>query len=762
MRAGDRRQTVFVTVAKPQQSLELVEPLRGDVNHVSARCVLEELEDICVVVVSGVLVSRFHREDPTARALFIAQAMSGKWASAAELSAAMGVCLSTVYRYARVYREDGGGALVRRKPGPAKGQRLEEAERQAIRKWHGEGVSGREIARRLRHAPVTVQKALARMGLPPTRSPAQQQALPGVGAGPVDPDDSEPAHRGDAVESDESQQVRQEPAGLPTTGMDPFDRSFDRFLASQGLLLDAEPIFASGENIPRLGALLALPLIIDSGLFVEAKRLYGDIGPAFYGLRTSLLVLVLMAVLRIKRPENLKEYSPADFGRIVGLDRAPEVKTLRRKLKRLIAGRSEYLLEALAKRRIATREEAMGFLYVDGHVRVYGGKHRLAKAHVTRMRMSLPATQDVWVNDAAGDPLFFVTMEAHPSLVTALPPILEEARELVGDERRITVVFDRGGWSPKLFAQMAATGFDVLTYRKGSITPIPQDHFEEVEVPDKPGRTWLLHERTVWVGSKKEGLWMRQVTRRRGDHQTHILTTRHDLALTEVAVRMFGRWRQENFFKYMRQEFAIDGLVEYGFEEEDQLRSVPNAHRRRADKAWKKARNECRKLKTAYAEVGLTGQEHPSEMIDALTLAQAEIDALKVERDALPQRVTIAELSDDERTVYLPALRKRLCDGIKMLAYQVESDLVRAIAPHYPRVLDEGRTLIAAAFQSSGELHVTDTELRITLAPQSSPHRTRAIEELCRLLDAREVCFPGTRLRVRYAIREAQIVRRAS
>ncbi|MCP4872825.1 MAG: hypothetical protein GY898_29390 [Proteobacteria bacterium] len=112
----------------------------------------------------------------------------------------------------------------------------------------------------------------------------------------------------------------------------------DRFLVSQLLLLDAEPIFASGQGVPRLGALLALPLIIASGLFVEAERVYGDIGPAFYGLRTSLLVLVLMAVLRIKHPESLKEYSPSAFGRIIGLDRAPEVKTLRRKLERQAEG----------------------------------------------------------------------------------------------------------------------------------------------------------------------------------------------------------------------------------------------------------------------------------------------------------------------------------------------------------------------------------------------------------------------------------------
>ena len=91
-----------------------------------------------------------------------------------------------------------------------------------------------------------------------------------------------------------------------------------------------------------------------------------------------------------------------------------------------------------------------------------------------------------------------------------------------------------------------------------------------------------------------------------------------------------------------------------------------------------------------------------------------------------------------------------------MLAYQVESDLVRAIAPHYPRVDDEGRTLIATALQARGDLEVHDGELRVTLTPLSSPHRTRAVAELCRVLDATQTCFPGTDLRLRYGIRGAE------
>jgi hypothetical protein len=29
---------------------------------------------------------------------------------------------------------------------------------------------------------------------------------------------------------------------------------------------------------------------------------------------------------------------------------------------------------------------------------------------------------------------------------------------------------------------------------------------------------------------------------------------------------MFSRWRQENFSKYLREEYALDALVDYGTE----------------------------------------------------------------------------------------------------------------------------------------------------------------------------------------------------
>ena len=145
--------------------------------------------------------------------------------------------------------------------------------------------------------------------------------------------------------------------------IDPADRRADRLLARLGPLEDAAPLFGSGSAIPRAGVLLALPALVTSGLFECAHLIYGSLSPSFYGLRASLLTLLLMALWRIKRPEALKEHSPTDLGRVLGLDRAPEVKTLRRKLARLAA--CQWAAEcgrALAQRRVNQRAVTVGFL----------------------------------------------------------------------------------------------------------------------------------------------------------------------------------------------------------------------------------------------------------------------------------------------------------------------------------------------------------------------------------------------------------------
>ena len=542
---------------------------------------------------------------------------------------------------------------------------------------------------------------------------------------------------------------------------DPSNRWLDRVMARLGFLDDARPLFRSDTRVPCAGVLLAVPALVHS-VFDCAREVYGGIGPAFYGLRTSILALLLMALLRIKRPEGLKERPPEELGRILSLDRAPEVKTLRRKLSRLAALQKAVPFgRALAERRVALRGAALGFLYVDGHVRVYHGKRNLPKAHVARMRLSMPATTDYWVNDAVGDPLFVVTAEANAGLAKMLPPILDEVRSLIG-ERRVTVVFDRGGYSPKLFSKLIVEGFDVLTYRKGRSPRVARSRFrKQTAVIDGRKVSYTLADQGVHLLGGR--LRLRQVTRLSDNgHRTPILTSRRDLSAIEVAFRMFERWRQENFFKYLREEYALDALVDYKVVPDDPARDVPNPSSQPIEAELKVARVELALFHAEYGKEALENLERARPTMRGFKIAKGmlgrviattrkRIEALEAKLDGMPRRVPVGDVKSE--VVKLAPERKHLTNLLKMVAYQAESDLLRIVAPHYRRVEQEGRTLIQSALSSEGDLEVTDRELRVTLAPLSAPHRTRAIAALCEELNRFESVFPGSRLRLRYSVR---------
>jgi hypothetical protein len=446
-----------------------------------------------------------------------------------------------------------------------------------------------------------------------------------------------------------------------------------------------------------------------------------------------------------------------------------EVKTLRRKFARLASMKKshEFGLE-LARRRVAERGRTLGFLYVDGHVRAYHGKRVIPKAYLTRKRIAAPGTTDYWVNDKKGDPLFVVTAEANAAMTQMLVPILKQVRDLIGPRRRLTVVFDRGGWSPRLFLTILNMRFDILTYRKGGFRKISEKRFILRKAKFNGRRLeYLLHDQAVRFLKGK--LRLRQVIRLTGNgHQTAVLTSRWDLRDVVVAYRMFDRWRQENFFKYMRQEFLIDALIDYEAEPDDANRSIPNPARKAVDKELRKARSHLAKLQERYGSEALDYMEGRTPTMRAFTAAEKEIHreffkasaeiARLIERQkSLPTRIPVSQLPEAEKAMKLSVERKHLSNILKLVAYQIEGSLVELLRPVYPRTEEEGRTLIQAALRSAATIEPTDNELRVTLAPLSSPHRSKAIAAVCEEINKTSTKFPGTNLQLNFTVAEPAI-----
>src|SRR5246127_870180 len=755
--------SVLAPPMSTQQALALPSPAPSNTVVINARCSVRIEGDQRVIVVAGLPVHHYRAEDAIAEAYAMVFLVESGFAQQTDVARAFERSVRTVRRYEERYAR-GGMAALGKEEGWRRGRRRISAKRlRSIEILKCQGMSNRAIAHRLGVSENAIRKLLgpskresAQLALaaitPAVEKPAINAVPPATSSG--EDGDHASEHSGDRDPITAPEAANDDEPVPMSLDSDADDRTFDRQLAYLGLLDDAAPLFGEGSSVPGVGVLLALPCLLESGLLRISRKLYGEIGPAFYGLRTTLLTLLLMALLRIKRPEHLKERDPAAFGRLLGLDRAPEVKTLRRRLTRLAAHHcAEQLGAELAGVRVDRRGHLMGFLYVDGHVRAYHGQRAISSnAYVARRHLAMPATTDYWVNDRSGDPLLVITGEVDAALTKAMPRLLREVREVVG-ERRVTIVFDRGGWSPKLFAAMIKDGFDVLTYRKGRCRRINERRFvRRRAVLDGCPVDYLLHEEPVRFLKGK--LRLRQVTRLcDGGHQTSVIRSRWDLRDIEVAYRMFERWRQENFFKYMREEFLLDALVDYQIEPEDPTRTIPNPERRSLDKQIQAARADLGRLESEYgaAAAANTEQRRPTmrgfkvahgRLGKKLGKARARVAQLIDQRRDVPKRVEVRDV-DQQALVKLATERKHLTDIIKMVAYQAESDLLALLRPHYARAEQEGRTLLHELFAAAGDIRVCDSELHVTLAPLSSPHRTRAAQALCEILGQTAPLFPS-------------------
>ena len=699
-----------------------------------------------------------------------------KAASQEQVAAAFGVIPVTVWRWARALDRGGVAGLVPEGKGPRRASKLTPPVVARIAGLDGQGMSRARIA-----AACGVSESSVRNALRPAGSGAGAGGQD-TAAGGQDDQDAAPAGSGPAVqpagEEPAAGQAVAEPAGRLPVLPDPVARDGERALARWGLLGEgAAPVFAPGARYPLAGLLLALPALEGTGLVECARATYGRLKNGFYGLAATLLTLVFLALAGEPRAEGATRVPPAALGRVLGLDRAPEVKTIRRKLAELAgAGKAAGLIMALARHHAAARPQALGFVYVDGHARVYYGTRTVQKMHVARLKFPGPATEETWVTDAGGDPVFMVIAEPSQSLAGELRAVLPDLRAIVGQGRRVTVCFDRGGWSPALFAGILAAGFDLLTYRKAPVADVPAEAFTKVTCADDCGRQHEYHLAdttiTLEIGEgprKGEQVSLRQVTRRepaaRGaTRQVHTLTSRTDLPATEVCWRMSSRWREENYFRYARTHFALDALDSYAAAPDDPDRLVPSpakkaaaARVRQAEAAVDAAEAErdaqLLKLRSpAPGQAVLVTNQQLNILNTPIQAAHDELEAAQAAAAATPSRVRLGDIAPD--MARLDAETKQITHAIRMAAYNAETTLARALDGHYAPARNEAYALIREALTTSGDICPGPGQLLIRLDPLTAPRRTQALAALCDQLNAAGACYPGTGLILHYEVKD--------
>jgi hypothetical protein len=551
-------------------------------------------------------------------------------------------------------------------------------------------------------------------------------------------------------------------------------RADERMMAALGLVSSALTRFERCQDVDLGGLLAGLPALCGNGLLSGLDR-HLRLPKGFYSALHILTLLGFMALARIRRPEGLRHVPPGELGKVVGLDRVPEVRTLREKIAVMADhGTPEKWMRELSRTWMEADPQEAGYLYVDGHVRVYHGSGTLLpRRYVSRQRLCLRGTTDYWINDALGRPFFVVSKTVTDGLAATLleeivPELLASvpgqpsAAQLDADPllHRFVVIFDREGSSHSLLSQLWNRRIGAITYRKAVKDLWDQSEFSEIQVPVPGGGAtpMKLASRSTVLSAGDASIPVLEIRcLTQTGHQTAIITTARRLNSPLVAGRMFSRWCQENFFAYMMQHYDIDGLVQYGDQEIPGTLKVVNPAWRTLQKA---VNDNVRRIRKLHAQLGAAtlqnnGADIQSRAEHLQDIQRLETDTadLRLQRRNTPKKVTLDSLPENQRPRQLAPLGKMLTDTVKMIAYRAETALVGLVRPHLAKE-EEARALVRELLVSSADLQPDEQKntLTIRIHRMACPAHDKAVGALLAELNQLAFHHPETNARVIYEL----------
>ena len=544
--------------------------------------------------------------------------------------------------------------------------------------------------------------------------------------------------------------------------------------------------FETCLDVPKGGVLCALPALLSNGLLKDIEQHLGKL-TGYYQTFHILLLLAFMGLCRIKNAEQLREHSPGEFGKLLGLDRVPEVRCLRSKVKGLAEQESvESWAASLSRHWMEDEPEAAGTLYIDGHVRVYHGHlTKLPKRHVSREKLCLRGITDYWVNDGTGRPFFVVEKTVDPGLLKTLeedivPRLLKDIPNQPSEQAlqqnkqicRFILVFDREGYSPEFFRKMwIQHRIACMTYHKFPGENWPRENFsaQEITLPSGEKVTMQLAEQGSLVGSGKKAMWMREVRKlTESGHQTSIITTAFELKLTAVSGRMFSRWCQENFFRYMKHHYGLDMLQEYGIEPLSDTEKVVNPERRQREGERNSIQSKLNYRLARFAAMELhpvkkegetedlkynKWERNRAELLEEIEQYENELKNIKDILKDTPKHITWQELKEEDRFEQLLPGKKRLIDTVSMIAYRAETAMA-ALLTSATIDFPMARQLLQTLFVTEADIlpDKAKKQLRVRVHSTSRPASNKVMEMLFEQLNRTELNYPGTDMRLIYEL----------
>src|SRR5665647_547582 len=395
--------------------------------------------------------------------------------------------------------------------------------------------------------------------------------------------------------------------------------------------------------------------------------------------------------------------------------------------------------------------------FVDDHFVPYSGAQPVGKGWNTKRRHAQPGQDDTMLVDARGRAVVFGTGE--PSgLVSTLPGVLAQLRQVLGPDPKILLGFDRGGAFPKALRACRAAGADWVTYRRAPL----------VEATIAPRRSWTVRDgKRISVMLADEIVELKDYGSARqltlfedGTAILQVLTS--DLTATGASLLCWlrARWRIENMFKYAVEHNGIDRLADYGMDLSADTRKVPNPARVAARKTVAAAQGALIAAERALPQM-LAGPGSPKQMNAALPKLHRQIqtatralEQAKTDLRPIPAKIAATDLDPGAQRAHPRLERRGLQMVLRLLAFNAEAWL----AEHFNAYLtdpNEYRAILRHLLRLGGQIDYTTTAITITLDRPDSPRVARALTLLAEELTVLGASLPGDRRPLTYQLTAA-------
>ena len=671
-----------------------------------------------------------------------------------KLAEAFGISSETLRQIRRLNEAEGIDAVVRRRRGGLRGRPKKKVTRALERRleaWFEQGVSIDDAHERVRgkisRASVgNVHKRWVDAKVAAPAQPVQQELGLATTPSAVEERPAEPTPVGDKRAEVEAPA---EPSGELRA---PRDESAHEVRAAHDESEEGEPI--SRRSVQHLGSWLLVSLVAGRGFHERAREMLSkELG--WSSVRIALDAVLTALAVRQRCVEGVRRLATSGAAALLIATGAPSPSWARRVLGRYSrdgVSRALHSWQAgeLIREAWLRREEGRPVpLFADNHARPYTGQHKVMWCWRMQDKRARPGATDYYVHDRSGRPLFRFTA-SQGSLAQFLPAIAAVAKLALDADARFILGFDRGGAFPEAMAVLrAAPGVEFITYERAPYRKLPrhcfEKHGERIEIAgEKPGETetFLVLDDRCNLGKARGRVRRLRLLTPEGS-QINLLTNSHEDAAWLLRT-LFGRWCQENGFKYGVERWGInqlDGRKVEAFPRETVISNPKKRRLKRERDELREHEGTLRRNLARLADDGSSAQQRAS-LEGQLARLLSRLERLEARHGRQPEHVEVGEAGLDGKLVHHTTEYKTLIDTLRVAGANAEAELADRLAPHLKRP-KEAKRCLQNLLAATGDIKVGKNSIAITLDPPGTSNERAAIRGLLATANRWSLHHPG-------------------